>query len=156
VIEFNARFGDPEAMNVLSLLTSDFVEICSKMAHGGIGQGDATFVPEASVCKYVVPEGYGTKSLADQEIVVDERAVEREGALLYYASVNEKDGRIFTTSSRSIGVVALSESIAEAERMVERGISHITGRIHVRHDIAKREMLEAKARRMENIRKGAL
>jgi len=154
VIEFNARFGDPEAMNVLSLLKSDFVEICNRMAHGGLRAKHAVFDKKASVCKYVVPEGYGTKSLTDAEIVVDEEEISKEGALLYYASVNERDGRIFTTTSRSIGVVGISESIEDAERVVEKGISHISGRIHVRHDIAKREMLEAKVRRMENIRKG--
>src|SRR5512137_2319359 len=64
VIEFNARFGDPEAMNVLSLLDSDFSAICQKMASGSISKMDARFMRKASVCKYVVPEGYGTKSIA--------------------------------------------------------------------------------------------
>ncbi len=152
VIEFNARFGDPEAMNVLSLLEGDFVKICQGMAEGSVTKRMAKFKPKSSVCKYVVPEGYGTKSLSDEEIKVDEAAIAKTGALLYYASVNEKDGKIFTTTSRAVGVVGISDEIADAERMAEAAIGHITGKIHVRHDIAKKEMLDAKVRRMAHIR----
>lgn len=155
VIEFNARFGDPEAMNVLSLLESDFVRICASMADGAISSRDVRFAPKASVCKYVVPEGYGTKPLADQEIKVDETAIKNEGARLYYASVNERNGRVYTTTSRSVGIVGIAERIEEAEQTVERALRHVSGRIHVRHDIAKPEMLAAKVRRMEQLRGGA-
>ena len=154
VIEFNARFGDPEAMNVLSLLTSDFSRVCLKMAGGGLSSSDVTFARKASVCKYVVPEGYGTKSLSGEEIKVDEAAISKEGALLYYASVNEKGGRIYTTTSRSVGVVGIAESIDEAESIAERALAHVSGRIAVRHDIGKTAMLEAKVRRMDSIRRG--
>jgi len=154
IIEFNARFGDPEAMNVLSLLRSDFCTICEQMASGNISRKSVEFVPKASVCKYVVPEGYGTKSLAGTEIKVDEGAISKEGALLYYASVNEDDGKVYTTTSRSVGIVGIADSIDEAERISERAVAHVSGRIHVRHDIAKTHMLDAKVRRMEQIRSG--
>lgn len=152
VIEFNARFGDPEAMNVLSLLKSDFAKICEHMADGDISRKDAEFLQMASVCKYVVPEGYGTKSLVGEEIKVDEKAISNDGAILYYASVNERDGRVFTTSSRSAGIVGISDTIDEAEQTVERALKHISGRIHVRHDIAKKETLDAKVARMNEVR----
>jgi phosphoribosylamine--glycine ligase len=156
VIEFNARFGDPEAMNVLSILNSDFTTICDKMASGNISMKVAEFDAKSSVCKYVVPEGYGTKSLAGEEIKVDEQAIAKEGALLYYASVNEKDGRVYTTTSRSVGIVGIADSIEESERMAENAIRHVSGRIHVRHDIAKKGMLDAKVRRMDDIRSGRI
>ena len=156
VIEFNARFGDPEAMNVLSLLDSDFVKICHGMADGSVSKKMARFVPKASVCKYVVPEGYGTKSLAGEEIRVDERAIEKEGALLYYANVNENDGKVYTTTSRAVGVVGMADEISDAERKAEKALTHITGKIHVRHDIAKKDMLDAKVRRMASIRGNSL
>jgi phosphoribosylamine--glycine ligase len=152
VIEFNARFGDPEAMNVLSLLEGDFIAICQGMASGRVSESMAKFLPKSSVCKYVVPEGYGTKSLADVEINVDEGAIERDGALLYYASVNERNGKVYTTTSRAVGVVGMADEIAEAEQTVERALSHISGRIHVRHDIAKKAMLDSKTSRMAMIR----
>ncbi len=154
VIEFNARFGDPEAMNVLSLLRSDFVRICEGMAGGNMSGARPEFEKMASVCKYVVPEGYGVKSLAGEEIQVDEKAIAEKGAVLYYASVNERDGRLFTTSSRSAGVVGISDTVEEAEAIAEAAIGHISGRVHVRHDIAKKGMLDAKVARMERIRRG--
>jgi len=154
VIEFNARFGDPEAMNVLSLLKGDFVKVCSGMALGGLSSNAPEFAPKASVCKYVVPKGYGIKSLAGEPLVVDEKAIAAKGALLYYASVNEREGKVYTTTSRSVGIVGLADSIDEAERIAEGAIGHVSGRIHVRHDIAKRQMLDAKVARMERIRRG--
>jgi len=152
VIEFNARFGDPEAMNVLSLLESDFVKICAGMASGDLSGLDARFAKKASVCKYVVPEGYGSKSLAGEEISVDENGISKEGALLYYASVNEDGGRITTTTSRAVGVVGIGDDIDSAEAVAEKALKHITGRVFVRHDIGKRKMIEDKVARMMNIR----
>jgi len=156
VIEFNARFGDPEAMNVLSLLKSDFTSTCKRMADGSLSRKDAEFEAKSSVCKYVAPEGYGTKSLAGEEIDVDEQAIAREGARLYYASVNEKDGKVYTTTSRSVGIVGIADSIEDSERIAENALRHVTGRIHVRHDIAKKSMLDAKVRRMKDIRSGRI
>ncbi|OGS56424.1 MAG: phosphoribosylamine--glycine ligase [Euryarchaeota archaeon RBG_19FT_COMBO_56_21] len=154
VIEFNARFGDPEAMNVLSLLESDFVNICQRIADGRLSNGDARFMPKSSVCKYVVPEGYGIKSLSGEEITVDERAIANTGALLYYASVNEKDGKVYTTTSRSVGLVGIADEIEDAEQIAENSLQYVKGRVHVRHDIAKKVILDAKVARMERVRRG--
>ena len=56
LIEYNARFGDPEAMNVLSLLESDFIDICIGIADGKLKNIDVNFLRKASVCKYAVPQ----------------------------------------------------------------------------------------------------
>ena len=58
LIEYNARFGDPEAINVLSLLESDFIEICNGITDGRLNRVDVRFKNKATVCKYAVPEGY--------------------------------------------------------------------------------------------------
>jgi len=134
VIECNARFGDPEAMNVLPLLESDFAEICNRIADGELK--NASFMKKATVCKYVVPKGYGIKPIVDRELTVDEKNVEKEGAELFYASVNEKDGKIYTTSSRALGIVGIAHSIEEAEIIAEKGLRHVSGEIYVRHDIS--------------------
>ncbi len=152
VIEFNARFGDPEAMNVLSIIDSDFAGICEKMADGGISPKDADFAPRSTVCKYVVPEGYGTKPMAGEEIRIDETAIAGEGAVLYYANVNEKDGRLYTTTSRSAGIVGVADDVEDAEVIAENAIRHVSGMIAVRHDIGKRDVLDARVRHMREIR----
>jgi phosphoribosylamine--glycine ligase len=152
VIEFNARFGDPEAMNVLSLLRSDFTAICESMAGGDLSGRAVEFEKKASVCKYVVPQGYGSKPLSGEEIKVDEKAIEAAGAVLYYANVNEKDGRIYTTTSRSVGIVGVADRLEDAERMAEEGVRHVIGKVFVRHDIGRKDVLDAKVARMNRIR----
>lgn len=148
LIEFNCRFGDPEAMNVLTLLESDFLDICQRIADGRLK--GAEFSKLASVCKYVVPKGYGVSPAKPAEIEVDEKAIDREGAILYYAAVNEMDGKLFTTTSRSVAVVGVAESLEEAERIAEAGISHIKGEhIYHRRDIGTRELIERKLKNME-------
>ncbi|MEM4264959.1 MAG: phosphoribosylamine--glycine ligase, partial [Thermoplasmata archaeon] len=95
VVEFNARFGDPEAMNVLTIMTDSFLEMAEGIAGGSLSK-NCSFAPQATVCKYVVPEGYGTKPLAGQRIEIDEEKIRRTGATLYYAAVNETEEGIFT------------------------------------------------------------
>ncbi len=153
VLEFNARFGDPEAMNVLPILDEDFLELCWRIAEGGLPER-ARFKPLATVCKYVVPEGYGTRSLAGEEISVDEGAIQGQGRVLYYASVDQRDGGVFTTTSRSLAVVGIAENMVTAERLAEEGLTHVRGRVSMRHDIGKPWLLERKVERMKAIRSG--
>ena len=59
LIEYNARFGDPEAMNILPLLRTDFIDVCRAIIDGRLDRLDIVFEKKATVCKYVVPKGYG-------------------------------------------------------------------------------------------------
>jgi phosphoribosylamine--glycine ligase len=153
VIEFNARFGDPEAMNVLCLIRSNFLEVCQDIADGRLGGSNVEFARQATVCKYVVPVGYGTQSRVGSEITVDEGAAEREGARLYYAAVNEMGpGKVLTTTSRAIGVVGIAESIQRAEQCCESALSHLKGEFFVRHDIGRPESLLKKVEHMKRVR----
>ncbi|MCK4613335.1 MAG: phosphoribosylamine--glycine ligase, partial [Thermoplasmata archaeon] len=79
VVEFNARFGDPEAMNILPLLEGDFAELCMDIAQGTLEPAKVRFRPRATVCKYVVPEGYGVRSVAGKPIFVNEDAIRSTG-----------------------------------------------------------------------------
>ncbi|MDD1769543.1 MAG: phosphoribosylamine--glycine ligase [Methanomassiliicoccales archaeon] len=155
VIEFNARFGDPEAMNVLPLLDSEFLEICQGIVAGSLSPSKVRFAHKATVCKYVVPEGYGTEPKAGREIRVNERAIEAEGAELFYAAVNEENGKILTGTSRAVAVVGVGPTIESAEQTCERALKHVSGEaIYVRHDIGKRSIIEKKVERMRALRKG--
>ena len=151
VLEFNARFGDPEAMNVLPVLREDFLEVCESIVEGTLSER-LLFAPKATVCKYVVPRGYGNKSEAGRLLTVNEDAIRRAGAVLYYASVDEKDGAILTTSSRSLAVVGVADSLPEAERQAETALGHVGGEYVARHDIGKAETIEAKVRKMKQMR----
>ena len=150
LIEYNARFGDPEAMNLLTLLDDDFASICYSIANGSINE--INFLKEASVCKYIVPKGYGNNPAKDATLVVDEFF--SNDSDLYYAAVNlGEDGSITTTSSRSAAVVATGESISKAEQKCERGLSFIKGdKLFIRHDIAKPSLIKKRIDNMESIR----
>ncbi len=152
VIEINCRFGDPEAMNVLSILDSNLVDISWQIIDGKLNS-KIDFKNLATVVKYIVPEGYGTANVAkNTEIKVNERRIEEEGALLYYASVHEESGKLYTTTSRSLAVVGIGNNLEEAESIAEKALRHVTGKVYSRHDIAKKEMIERKVERMKNIR----
>lgn len=154
VIEFNARFGDPEAMNVLSILSSNFLDICQAIAGGRLSGTRVEFARKATVCKYVVPEGYGTEPKADLPIHVDEAAIKNEGAMAYYAMVNEIDGRTFTSTSRAVGVVGIDDSIEKAEQACERALQHVRGdAIYVRHDIGTAALVRRRVEHMAQLRK---
>jgi len=150
LIEYNARFGDPEAMNLLSLLDTDFASVCSDISGGCLGS--VNFRKEASVCKYIVPKGYGSNPSPDATLVVDEK--HKDFSNLYYAAVNLDDsGKISTTSSRAGAVVSTSSTIASAEEKCEKGLEYISGKnLFVRHDIAKPDLIEKRIENMENIR----
>ncbi len=152
IIEINARFGDPEAMNVLTVLDSDFEDICMGMATGTLG-GEAAFAKEATVCKYVVPRGYGVKSESGHEISVDEEAISKCGAVAYYANVDMRDGKLVTGTSRSIGVVGRGATIEEAERSCEAALRYVKcDAIAVRHDIGTRELVQRRVDHMKALR----
>ncbi|HDS59606.1 MAG TPA: phosphoribosylamine--glycine ligase [Thermoplasmatales archaeon] len=153
VIEINARWGDPEAMNVLPLLKTDLVKLCLAMVDGTMSRKKMEMHRLSTVCKYVVPEGYGSKPLPGIQIKVDERAIEEAGGQLFFASVNERDGGIYTTTSRSLAVVGLAEQISAAERMCEEGLGHVRGgHIFIRHDIGTPALLQQRIDHMRSLR----
>ncbi len=151
VIEVNARFGDPEAMNVLPLLKTSYVDVLDAMVAGTLGGMALEWAPKATVCKYIVPKGYGVSSLADVPLGVNEEVVSRSGAIMFYASVNEREGRIFTTSSRSVAFVGCGTTIAEAEEKAEAALSSVSGEYDARHDIGKPATIERKVNHMREV-----
>jgi len=154
IIEINARFGDPEAMNVLPLLQTDYLTLCTKMLNTTLSNKDIHIDSKSTVCKYVVPEGYGVKSMVGEPLYVDEKAIQETGALLFYASVNKKQDKILTGSSRSLAVVGKSDTLEEAEKICEKALTSITGdHLFIRHDIGTKELLQKRINHMKEIQK---
>ena len=143
VIEFNARFGDPEAMNVLSIIESDFTEIVQRIIDGDLSSSDVSFANKATVCKYVVPEGYPEAPKVGEPIVLGEYG----DALLYCANVEERGGRLYTRTS---GRLRLSGWADAGRGGVDSGEGSIivSGRVFHRSDIGTRESLEKRCRHM--------
>ena len=153
VLEFNARFADPECMNILPLFAGNFADACERIATGSL-KSNITFHRKATVCKYVVPMGYGTKSVPGERLVVDEEGIAATGARLYYASVNEAKGAVVTTTSRALAVVGMHHSLEQAERQAEEALRFVKGNAYVRHDIGTKAALRRKVERMAKLRAG--
>ncbi len=147
VVEVNARFADPESLNILSLFRGDFVELLYSIAEGKL-RTDFSFRQSASVLKYVVPKGYGTKPLPGT-ISIDLDSMS-EDVLLYYAAVSGTKEKVQMSTSRSLAVVGMAPTIEEASAKVEENLKNIRGEYYLRHDIGSREMM---AEKMRNFRK---
>jgi len=153
LIEYNARFGDPEAMNTLPLLKTDFVTICKAIAEGTLNEVNVEFENKASVCKYAVPKGYGLPKDSENQGEPGKVEVGDVGeAKLYYAAVDEKEDGIYMTSSRAISVVGIADTLEEAEKIAENGIKGIKGNVDHRPDIGTKELVERRVRHMKKLR----
>lgn len=155
IVEYNARFGDPESLNLLTLLTSDAYALFLAAAEGRLAEAaqHVTFADKASVCKYVVPEGYPGRAVRHAPLDLGGLTPGSDGDLaLYLGSVDIIDGLLVTGGSRTAAVVALADTLAEAERKAERAISQITGRIFHRPDIGTGALLERRVTHMQEIR----
>jgi phosphoribosylamine--glycine ligase len=148
VIEFNARFGDPEAMNVLSVLESDFGSIVTKIVSGSLSGNDVRFTRKATVCKYLVPEGYPEAPRTGEPLSVSTSS----GALLYYANVEERDGILYTQTSRTLAFVGVGDTLDEAEESAENAAKSVKGRVRHRSDIGTRFLLEKRITHMKELR----
>ena len=149
LIEYNARFGDPEAMNVLSILKTDFVEICEHIINGTLDKIDIQFENKATVCKYAVPEGYPDKPIKNKPVDVSKV---KNPDLLFYASVDIKDGLLVESGSRTIATVGISNSIFSAEKIAEESISCVEGPLFHRIDIGTPLLIEKRKNNMDSLR----
>jgi len=156
VVEFNARFGDPEAMNTLPVLETSFLDVLVA-AREGVALPELAFEARATVCKYAVPAGYPEEPEAGAAVTVDEESVARAAdgsgeALLFYASVDEREDGIYTTTSRSFAVVGVAESIAAAESIAEDALAGVGDGLRVRHDIGTSELVRRRVDHVEELR----
>lgn len=149
LIEFNARFGDPESINVLGILETDFIDICQHLIEGTLAQLPVHFERIATVCKYAVPQGYPDHPVQGEKINVSGLPV---GADVYFAGVDQRDDSIYETGSRTIAVLGKATTIPEASAIAETTISMISGPIFHREDIGTRELIDSRIATMQEIR----
>lgn len=149
LIEYNVRLGDPEAMNVLTLLESDYVDICKATIDGTLDQIDIKFANKATVCKYAVPEGYPTNPMKGVPFAIGNLP---EGVKMYFASVDEVDGQLLMGGSRTVAFVGVADSIEEAEKLAQTGVESVDGPVFYRKDIGTKELIRKRIEMMRNLR----
>jgi phosphoribosylamine--glycine ligase len=149
VIEYNARLGDPEAMNVLALFESDFLELCSSIADGSLNHFKASFSNKATVCKYAVPNGYPNAPVRGKEIDISQIANSEQ---LYYASVDKIDGQLIEAGSRTVAVLGIADSLYEAERIAQNELDKIDGPLFHRKDIGTEKLIQKRISNIKTLR----
>ncbi len=150
LIEYNARFGDPESLNLLTLLETDFVAICRAIVDGTLASLVVTFAPLASVCKYIVPEGYpDTPRKGDVVTLPTQLPI---SATLFLSAVDVKDNTLIATGSRTVAVVGTAATIAEAEALCEATVQQIPGPFFHRTDIGTEPLIAQRIEHMKAVR----
>jgi phosphoribosylamine--glycine ligase len=136
VIEFNARFGDPEAQVVLPMLDEDFSELLVAAAHGTLPSRSARFSSEPHVGVVLAAGGYPEQY--DTGVPIDglDAAAAVPGALVFHAGTAKCDGRIVTAGGRVLTVVGRGPTYREAIDVAYAAVSriHFAG-MHYRLDI---------------------
>lgn len=148
IVEYNARFGDPECLNLMSLLEGDFVEMLEATIEDRLDHLESGCQYKASVCKYAVPEGYPEQPLKGFEWNADDVT----GVDLYLGSVDSIDGKLLGAGSRTAAVVALGESIAEAEALAEAQVCRLKGPLFHRRDIGTQALVEQRVLTLQKLR----
>ncbi len=149
LIEYNARFGDPEGLNVLAILESDFVAICEAIVNGTLSQNMTKFKPLATVCKYAVPAGYPDQPVKNQRIDISK--IKNPGQL-YLAAVDQRKEGLYETGSRTAAIVGIAPTLAEAEGIAQTEVEFITGPVFHRNDIGTAQLVKRRIDHMHQLR----
>ncbi len=151
LVEYNARFGDPEGINALTLYEEgNFAELLLGIATGRADPNLVRFRLRSTVVKYLVPPGYGDRPQPGGLLAIDEGAIEAAGVHVVYGSVEAAGpGTVRLGSSRGVALVGEASAIHEAGTRVEAALRFVRGEYYVRHDIGTKDDL---ARRVEHLR----
>lgn len=140
VVEFNARFGDPETQAVLPLLESDLVEIMDACATGNLSDKKISWKNETAVCVVLASGGY-PKSYKKNLPITGLDAAKNLGAIIFHAGTAEVDGKILTSGGRVLGVTVTAENINAAIEKVYKCVDVIKfENMHYRKDIAAKAL----------------
>lgn len=144
VIEFNARFGDPETQVVLPLLDSDMAEIMMACVNGNLADLDIRWKDGAAVCVVMAAGGYPQGYRKGDVINGLDKAAEL-GATVFHAGTATKDGSIVTNGGRVLGVTAIGSDIQKAVDKAYEAVKSIHfDDVHYRNDIAYRAIARLK------------
>ena len=114
VLEYNARFGDPEAQVVLPRMKNDIVEVFEACIDGTLDQIELEFEDNAAVCVVLASEGYPVHYEKGFEIRGLERFRGAEGRYVFHAASCLKDGKLVTNGGRVLGVTAVGADLKKA------------------------------------------
>jgi len=146
VVEFNARFGDPETQPLLVRLHNDVLPLLDGAARGQLGDLQADYRADASVCVVMAAEGYPGAYAKGAPVVGVEEVERLEQTWVFHAGTDVQDGRLVTSGGRVLGVTTRAASLASAITQTYDAVEHIQWPgVHYRRDIGYRALQRASA-----------
>lgn len=139
VLEYNARFGDPEAQVVLPRMKNDIIEVMEACVEGTLDQVDLQFEDNAAVCVVLASDGYPVKYEKGMEIKGLEQFEGKEGYYCFHAGTKlDETGRFVTNGGRVLGITAKGATLKEARANAYQAAEWVTfDNKYMRHDIGK-------------------
>lgn len=138
VLEYNARFGDPEAQVVIPRLKNDIVEVFEACIDGTLDKVDLQFEDNAAVCVVLASDGYPVSYEKGFPIEGLENFKEKDGYYVFHAGTALKDGKIVTNGGRVLGVTAKGANLKEARANAYEATKWISfANKYMRNDIGK-------------------
>ncbi len=135
VLEFNVRFGDPEAQAILRRLDSDLFDVCMSVSEGKLVD-ELKWKPETSICVVLASKGYPGKYEKGKVITGIEEAEKIPTVVVFHAGTKIENGKLVTNGGRVLNVTALGKDIFEARERVYRAVEKIYFEgMHYRKDI---------------------
>jgi len=118
VIEFNARFGDPECMNIMSLFSGSWTETMASICAGTLSAADVPLRDEASLVLYLVSPDYALRKGPAYDFELDVAAIEAQGASVFFSSAVSLGGDSYRTvgTSRAVALAATAPELEQARR----------------------------------------
>ena len=141
VLEFNARFGDPECQPIMMRLKSDIVPLLEATIDGRLDQVQAEWYDDAAVCVVLCAGGYPGSYDKGIEIRGLDKLKNWDKGFVFHAGTTKDNGRWLTSGGRVLGVTARGGNVANAVKEVYRAVGEITwDGMHYRKDIARRAL----------------
>lgn len=138
VLEYNARFGDPEAQVVLPRMKNDIIDVMEACVDGTLDTIDLQFEDNAAVCVVLASDGYPVSYEKGYEIKGLDVVKEKEGYYVFHAGTKMEDGKVVTNGGRVLGVTAKGDNLAQARANAYEATTWIDfGNKYMRHDIGK-------------------
>lgn len=136
VIEYNARFGDPETQVVLPRLETDLVDICEAVIDGTLGELDIKWKEGAAACVVMASGGYPESYKKGIEMSGLDEKGQAEGAIVYHAGTKLENGKFYTNGGRVLGVTAVDDTLEGALKKAYDAVEKINFEgAHYRKDI---------------------
>ncbi|WP_022847118.1 MULTISPECIES: phosphoribosylamine--glycine ligase [unclassified Desulfurobacterium] len=142
VLEFNVRFGDPEAQVILRRMKTDLIELCERTIEGNLIE-EIEWDERTAICVVLASRGYPGKYEKGKEITGIEEAEKIDDVVVFHAGTAIKDGKLVTNGGRVLNVTAMGKDIREAMDNVYAAVNriHFEG-MHYRKDIGAKALKE--------------